>query len=96
MIIVVILYLNQSFLQRFDTAAFVVRELLPGVIFLRLHERRKDRVRFASRFNDLALPEIFFRVVVRLEQHAFDLLVGQAVAGLNLDLGFFPTALFAR
>ncbi len=50
---------------------------------------------FVARFDQLALAEIFFGVVEGIENHAFDLLVGQAVAGLDLNLSLLAAALFA-
>ena len=96
MIVIAILYLNQIFLQVLDVASFVVRDLLPGMILFSLRERRQDRVGFASGFNDLALPEILFGVVERFEQHVLDLLVGEAVSGLNVDFSLLSAALLAR
>src|SRR5258708_26187301 len=74
----------------------MVRNLPPGFVLLLFRERRQDRVCFASRFNHLPLPEIFFRVVVRLEQHVLDLLVGESVTRLNIDFSLLSAALLAR
>ena len=41
----------------------------------------------------LALPEIFCRKVVGFQPHALDLLVGQAVSGLDFNLRLFTAAL---
>src|SRR5580704_19750601 len=66
------------------------------MIVLSLHKRRQDRLRFASRFNDLTLAEIFLGVVIRLEQHVLDLFVGEAVSRLDVDFSLLPTALLSR
>src|ERR1019366_9130743 len=84
---------GKSFLQRLDVAAFLAREFLPCWTLFSLRERRQDRVCFASRLNDLPLPEILFREVERLEQHVLDLFVGESVAGLDVDFSLLSAAL---
>ena len=79
-----------------DLLFFVGGERAPGRALLAFFERGENRRGFGARFDQLAVAEIFFRVVERVEDHAFDLLVGQAVAGLDLNLGFFAAALLAR
>src|ERR1700730_14024988 len=95
-IAIAILYGNQGFLQRLDLAAFLARELSPGWVVLFFREHREDRVSFASRLDNLPLPEIFFSVVVRFEQHVLDLFVGESISGLDVDFSLLPAALFAR
>ncbi len=65
-------------------------------LFFAFFERGQDRCGFVAGFDDLAAAEIFFGVVEGVEDHAFDLLVGQAVAGLHLNFGFLAAALLAR
>src|ERR1700687_5673940 len=64
-IAIAILYGNQGFLQRLNLAAFLARELSPGWVVLFFREHRQDRVSFASRLDNLPLPEIFLGIVVR-------------------------------
>ena len=67
---------------------------MPGCVCL--VERGEDGLGLVAGLDELALGEVLLGVVERFENHALDLLVGEAVAGLYFDLGFLAAALLAR
>src|ERR1700730_564968 len=78
-----------------DLLLFLGRQLSPSCALLTFFEGSKDCRSLAARFDQLAPAEVFFRVVERVENHAFDLLVGETVARLYLNLCLFAAALLA-
>src|SRR6202035_1748198 len=62
-----------------DLLLFLGRQLSPSCALLTFFEGSKDCRRLTARFDQLAPAEVFFRVVERVENHAFDLLVGETV-----------------
>ncbi len=96
LIVVFGIHRDQRLFHFRDLLLFVGGELSPGRTLLAFFEGGEDGLRFVARFDELALAKIFFRIVERIENHALDLLVGQAVAGLDLNFGFFAAALLAR
>src|SRR5438270_11323786 len=73
-----------------------VSEMFPCRRLLSFFQSGHDVLSLIASFNDLALAEIFFGVVEGIENHGFDLLVGQSVSRFDLYLGFASAALFAR
>src|ERR1700692_5060125 len=70
--------------------------MAPSRALLSFIERGENGRSLVACFNDLALPEIFLRAVERIQDHALDLFVGKAVAGLNLNFRFLAAPLLAR
>src|ERR1700730_10074873 len=65
-----------------------IRSLLSGQRLLRCSQ---DRLRFSARFDRLAFCKILLGILDRLFEHALDLRVAEAIAGL-----YFNGALLSR
>ncbi len=78
-----------------DLGFFVFGDECPGGAGFGFFERGEDGVGFEPGFDDLAGFEVGLGVVEGFEDHGLDLLVGEAVGGLDFDLGFLTAALFA-
>ena len=62
----------------------------------RLRNGGKNRIGFVARFDEQASRKILFGVVEGIENHVLDLLVGQSIRRLHLDLRGLSAALLAR
>ena len=97
MIVVFLHHRPQSRFQLVDVVTLLrLDNCSPGGVLASLFQRGQDGLRLVARLDHLPLAEIFLGMVERLEDHGLDLLVGQAIAGLHLDLGFLAAALLAR
>ena len=78
-----------------DVFDFIGGELLPALVLLALGDSFEDGGGFVLGLDDLAFVQVVFGVVEAVEDHGFDLVVGEAVAGLDVDCRGLTAALFA-
>ena len=70
-------------------------ELHPCGVVVSLGDRVQNGVGFIFRFDQLPLCEVLLGIVERLEDHGFNLLIGQPIGRLDFNLGSLPRALLS-
>lgn len=77
-----------------DGGVDIGRELWPSGGLLAFVQGVKDDLRFITGFDELAGADVFLGVVEGVQDHGFDLFVGEAIGGFDFNLSLFAAALF--
>ena len=87
---------NQPVARHGDGRLLFCAQLVPRRILRSPRHRRENRIRLVARFDEKASRKILLGMVERIENHVFDLLIGEPIRRLHLNLRGLSTALLAR
>src|SRR5437763_7708228 len=83
LIVIFVLHRPERLFQFIDLLALSAGELLPCFALTPFLKRAQDRVGLVASLNHLALTEIFFGVIERVENHALNLVIRESIARLD-------------